>query len=143
MSKFKNKNADNKKLHPDRYSSCSNGKPDPFYQMHDSMEKSKQFLALKISAREMYRRCRNQAYCDEGMQTLGNYAAEVNKSEYKAENGYFVFPEKHMNQYGLDKGNGSKLLAILEKAGFIDCVERNGHRKKINVYRFSDRWKQM
>lgn len=66
---------------------------------------------------------------------------EFTDVDYYLSNGYFVMPAKHMEEYGYKRSNGSKLLSELIEHGFIDKVENNKHRKKVNVYKFSTRWK--
>jgi hypothetical protein len=53
----------------------------------------------------------------------------------------FVFPASHMQRYGIERSNGSNYLKQLIVAGFIEKVENNKAVKKVNVYKFSNKWK--
>ena len=54
----------------------------------------------------------------------------------------FVFPAKHLAEYGIDRRNADKYFKQLVQAGFIKVIEQNDHRHKVNVYRFIDDWKK-
>ena len=53
----------------------------------------------------------------------------------------FVFPAKQQLEYGLQRTNSQRYFKELIEKGFIEKYESNKHRKKINVYRFSSKWK--
>lgn len=55
--------------------------------------------------------------------------------------GYFVFSSKQLAEYGYSSQQACNYFRVLEQAGFIDKVEANQIRMKVNVYRFSTRWK--
>lgn len=65
-----------------------------------------------------------------------------NDISHKLKDGYFVFPAKHLAKYGYSRSQGFKLLTALADKGFIEKVEKNQTRHKVNVYKFSDKWKQ-
>lgn len=122
---------------PDYYSSMC-GNHETFGTIYKSMLVSEKFKELSLSARFIYCLCRCQLTSNNGRQTLYNHGKE-NNIDYPAN--CFVFPAKHIKEYGLDRSNVSKHLTELEKAGFIKRYEKNGHRWKVNVYQFSAEWK--
>ena len=44
-------------------------------------------------------------------------------------------------EYGLQRTNSQRYFKELIEKGFIEKYESNKHRKKVNVYRFSSKWK--
>ena len=112
---------------------------DNFGMIFDSMLQCERFQQLRTRTKWMYVLCRVQARTEEG----GKVLHEHGKSEGKIYPlNCFVFPAAHMERYGMLKQNGSKELKALEEAGFISTVEKNSHRQKVNVYQFSEKWKQ-
>lgn len=102
------------------------------------MMQSLEFRALTPGAQLMYMRCRCQSQSPEGRRCLYQYSKDVGM-DYSPDR-YFVFPSKHMAEYGVDRGNGSKWLKELINKGFLEMVESNKHRHKVNVYSFSTKW---
>ncbi len=113
---------------------------DRFGMLYDSMVRSEQYQALSIGAKQFFTCCRIQANSKHGKACLYNHGLE-DGSTYTDHD--FVFPATHMAKYGYDRSNGHKYLDELIIAGFIDRKENNKHRKKVNVYTFSERWKTM
>lgn len=117
---------------------ASFGNKDYFGTVFVGMLKHSAYKKLSLAQKQFYSYCRVQSRSSEGQACLYNFSKESGIIYSKD---CFVFPASHMKQYGIDRGNGSKLLKQLEAAGFIRTVENNKHRKKINVYEFSDEWK--
>lgn len=111
---------------------------DTFGTLYDSMLKNKKFQDLNIGARFFYVCCRVQSQSKQGKQCLYKHAEEY-KRNYN-EN-VFVFPSDHLAKYGIQRNNAPKLFAQLEEAGFIKKLECNNHQHKVNVYTFTDAWK--
>lgn len=116
----------------------TSGLSDAFGTVFESMAKSDAYINLPLGAKHFYTLCRVQSKTKQCRQCLYNHAEE-NGREYN-EN-YFVFPASHLEQYGIDKGQATRMFAQLEKAGFIKKIESNSHQKKVNVYEFDDKWK--
>ena len=118
---------------------ASLGESDFFGTIYDGMCQSKQYQSLSIGARQFYTLCRVQSRSSHGKACLSRHGQEENTTytDY-----CFCFPAKHLKLYGVDRSNANRYLNELINAGFIDLLEQNKHRKKINVYCFSSRWKQ-
>lgn len=138
--------------------------PVPEWQYHDNaygsfaiiradIAKSPQFQALSAPARLFYFICNMQAREPKAQATLIKHFEEVNvfkgnpkeadTSFYKDWNkGYFVFPKDHLKKYGYKQPYAVKLMKELIEAGFIEKVEDNSKIWKVNVYRFSGKFKQ-
>ena len=116
------------------------GGQDTFSMSYHSLITSEQFQRMKPAVKLMYYYCRNQATSREGRACLYKHAEEEGK---KYKNDSFVFPAAHMEKYGMQRQNGNKYLKELERNGFIEKVENNKHRRKVNVYRFSPSWKEL
>lgn len=114
-------------------------KTDTFGTIFDSMLKHDSFLRLSPTAKLLYIYCRNQAQSKEGKTTLYNHGNEYN-IQY-AHDTDFVFPAKHLKEYGLDRRNADKYFKELIAAGFLVKRECNKVRYKVNIYSFSDKWK--
>ena len=130
----KNKKSDFK---PDFCASCSTTS-DTFATVYDSMLMSPQFQALSLSAKYAYLLCRAQMTSRQGRSCLYSHAKE---NEVTYPSNCFVFPAKHATQYGIQRQNLSKSLAELIDRGFIRHYEVNKAQRKVNVYQFSDKWK--
>lgn len=64
----------------------------------------------------------------------------------KFRRGYFVFPEKHIKEYGFTASYAKKLKAILIENGFIRVVaggkgKKTGYHKNATLYCFDNKWK--
>lgn len=120
-----------------------------------SLVQSEQFNRLPCAAKVFYFDCVAQLHdstahaalmyhiredlelCGETQATITTRLKEI--GDYK--NGYFVFPANHMEKYGYARSTGTNLMKTLIEAGFVEKVEENQHRWKINVYKFSSKWK--
>lgn len=125
-----------KQTYYDRMASA--GAKDHFGTLYDGMCKNRQFQALSVGARLFYVLCRVQSKSTQGTSCLYKHGKEENItfSEYD-----FVFPSSHLQQYGIDRSNANRYFKQLEETGFIEVKENNQHRRKINVYSFSDKWR--
>lgn len=117
---------------------ASIGEKDNFGMIYDSMCKSKAYKTLSLGAKHFYTLCRVQSQSAQGRACLYKHREEENSIYTERD---FVFPAKHLAIYGVDRSNANKYFKQLEAAGFIEVKENNKHRKKVNVYSFSARWK--
>jgi hypothetical protein len=106
--------------------------------MYESLRTSGAFQSLTIGAQLFYADCRIQYMSNGGKACLHKHAQECGR-EYDEH--CFVFPSSHLQRYGYDRSNASKYIKQLVAAGFIEIVENNKPRKKVNVYRFVETWK--
>lgn len=111
---------------------------DNFGTIFNSMCKCKKFQELPPAARWFYALCRVESQTSESKACLYRHAS-LEAREYAPN--CFVFPAKHQEQYGIKRQNGSEYFKLLIDAGFIEYEENNAHRKVVNVYRFSTKWK--
>ena len=111
-----------------------------FAQVRDGLLQSAEFQALTVGERYFYITCLVQARTKKCSQCLYMHGREDGREEPYSKL-CFVFPAAHMKEYGYESGNGSKYLHALMEKGFIERVESNKHRQKVNVYRFTDKWK--
>jgi len=125
-----------KQKYVDLYASV--GKNDYFGTVFDGMCKSDAYKNLSLSAKHFYTLCRVQSQSKHGRQCLYKHSEE---SERNYNDNDFVFPSSHLKLYGIDRGNAKRYFDELIKAGFVDRKECNKVRKKMNVYSFSNRWK--
>ena len=112
---------------------------EPFGRVYSSVLKSEQYRNLSIGARQLYCCCRAQESSRKGRQCLFRHGVEDGNDSY-VEYRDFVFPARHLSEYGIDRSNAVKWFGELEDAGFITIREKNKHRRKVNVYSFSDKW---
>lgn len=117
---------------------AGNGPNDRFGTVFDGMVTSEKFQSLSLGARYFYILCRVQSQSKHGKACLYKHREEYGRTYGDK---CFVFPASHQRMYGVDKGNSSRYLSELTKAGFIECIENNSHMRKVNVYAFSDKWK--
>lgn len=122
---------------PDYFASCGDEK-DTFLICYDSMLISEQFRGLSLGAKLLYVFCRNQLTNRDGRKCLYNHAKETG---FSYPENCFVFPAKHQEKYGLTRTNSYRYFQELIENGFIKKYEGNKHRWKVNVYQFSDEWK--
>lgn len=125
-----------KPKYKDLYASV--GDKDFFGTIYDGMCKSKKYQALSIGAKQFYTLCRVQAKSSHGTSCLYKHGAELGITYTEHD---FVFPASHLKMYGFDRSNASRYFKELIAAGFINIKESNKHMKKVNVYSFSNRWK--
>ena len=118
---------------------CIKGKYNSYGTMFESMCESKAFQNLSASAKNLYMLCRVQAHTNKGKSCLYKHKSE-NGFEYNHEKD-FVFPASHLIRFGVDRSNARKIFNELIKAGFLTKREENNKIHKVNVYSFSDKWK--
>ena len=107
--------------------------------IYEGMCKSEQFQKLSRKAQIVYVLCRVHAHTQKCKACLYNHAKEEGRT-YGPD--CFVFPDCQQDDYGEhDHSNFNKYMKQLINAGFIDLIENNKHRFKINVYSFSSKWK--
>ena len=128
----------NKEDFKDIYASVTPNR-DRFGTLFERMLKSAKYQSLGIGARDFYTKCRVQSQSKIGRACLYKYNLE-HGTTYNHDI-YFVFPAEHLKAYGIDRRNANRLFKELEEAGFIECEAENKHRYKVNVYRFSSKWK--
>lgn len=119
---------------------ASLGNKDYFGTIFDGMLQHPQFKALTCGAKLFYCHCRVQAKSEHGRSCLYQHGKEFGRDYTDAD---FVFPASHLEKYGYDRSNASRYFKELEKAGFLIKKEKNQHMKKVNVYAFSDHWKNI
>ncbi len=107
-------------------------------RLYEGMMKHGSFKKLSIGTRMFYVLCRVQAQSEEGRRCL--YAHGKDECRKYNPDVEFVFPAKHLEEYGIRRQNATNYFRELEKAGFIMKVEQNNHRQKVNVYRFIHKW---
>lgn len=112
---------------------------DNYAPVYDGLMKSEAFKRLTCGAKQFYVACLVQSHSKQGTQNFYRFQEESGK---KYRNGAFTFPAKHLASFGYKRQNATMLFRQLEEAGFIDILEKNGHRHKENVYAFSTRWKK-
>ena len=111
---------------------------DHFGTIYEGMCLNPKYRQLSIGARHFYMLCRVQARSEQGNRCLYTYANSEGKT---FPDNCFVFPSSHQKRFGIDRRNGSRYFAELEKSGFIRCVEQNEYRHRPNVYAFDSKWK--
>lgn len=127
-----------KTFKPDYFASRCGAK-ETYGTIYYSLLTDEKFLKLSNMARYLYVCCRVQSTSRLGRECLYNHG---NEEGVVYGEGCFVLPAKHQREYGLnDRGNVAKWMKELIDAGFVDKLETNKHRKKVNVYRFSTRWR--
>ena len=117
---------------------ASAGSNDYFGTLYDGMCRSKAYQSLGIGAKHFYTLCRVQSRSKQGRACLYQHSTEYGITYTEND---FVFPAEHLKMYGIDRSNANRYFGELEKAGFITKKEKNNHIKKVNVYSFSDKWK--
>ena len=118
---------------------ASIGNKDFFGTIYDGMLKSKEYQSLSIGAKQFYTLCRVQSQSPQGTSCLYQHNIKYNRNYEKSKD--FVFPASHLLAYGIKRQNALKYFKELEAAGFIITKERNQKQKIVNVYSFSDKWK--
>ncbi len=129
-------NRSKKPKYKDLYASI--GDKDFFGTIYDGMCRSKAYQSLSIGAKQLYTLCRVQSKSTHGKSCLYKHSEEYGITYTEHD---FVFPASHLKMYGVDRSNANRYFNELEAAGFIDKKEKNKHMKKVNVYSFSNRWK--
>ncbi len=109
-----------------------------FGTLFGGMLKSEAYQKLSLGAKQFYTYCRVQAKSSEGTSCLYKHGEECGENYTDHD---FVFPAKHLEEYNIKRSNANRYFNELIAAGFIEIREKNKHRKKVNVYSFSTRWK--
>ncbi len=115
-----------------------NGK-DFFGTIYDGMIQSKAYQELGIGAKHFYTLCRVQSQSPQGTSCLYMHGEKYKRKYDKKCD--FVFPASHLEKYGIKRQNARKYFKELEAAGFITIKENNQKQKIVNVYSFSNKWK--
>ena len=119
---------------------ASSGEDDTHFGMiYEGMCKHKSFQKLSTSEKIFYVLCRVQSQTAQGKRCLYNHSKF---EDYQYPENCFVFPSKHMQEYGIKHQNGSRCLKALCEKGFLNRLENNTYRGRVNVYQFSDKWKE-
>ena len=133
-----------------------------FDMLYIDLIQSDKFLSLDRSAQMFYIICRVNYHDPKALACLSkiireDYESPLLGDEYegvldeeiirteiatKYADGYFVMPAKHMEKYGYCRQQGGDLMKKLIAAGFIEKVQCNKNRRKVNIYKFSTRWKK-
>ena len=122
-------------------SACIPGNDTTFGMIYYSMTQHKSFQSLSNPAKLIYMFCRVQHASKAGRACLYKHSKESG-FEYPSE--CFVFPSKHQKVYGIkDRSNFRKYMCELIDKGFINRYENNQHRRKVTVYAFSQKWKDL
>lgn len=111
-----------------------------FGQLYFGMLTSAPYMNLSIGEKQMYTLCRVQVHNPAARKILYLHGKTYER-EYDPER-CFCFPAAHLKMYGLTQARGSKQLQKLVETGFLDLIEDGSKQRLINVYRFSDRWKE-
>ncbi len=127
------------KFKPDTTACIGKGQHENFGTVYESLVKSKQFQSLSMPAKLIYVYCRINANTSNGRACLYNHGKEEETSYTP---NHFVFPAGQQAEYGLKRTNTHRYLKELVNAGFIELCEQNKHRQKVNVYKFSSKWKE-
>ena len=110
-----------------------------FFPIRDSMIKHPAFIGLKHRTKWVLFCCLMQTQEGKAKASLYKHAEE-NGRQYDFDH-CFVFPDKQMRSYGLEPRHARDELKELEKRGFIKKIEGNKERREVNVYQFTDSWK--
>ena len=129
-----------KKKRKDIPSPLTNRKNDIHARIFQGMLESDAWQNLTPSAKNIYVLCSVQLYDDNAKRYL-KILADEQGIDYNHST-TFVLPSSALTRYGYKNSNNAyRYLKELCDAGFIDVVIQNRHRKKGNVYRFSEMWK--
>ena len=105
--------------------------------IYEDMLKHPVYKSLSLGAKQFYTICRIQARSKASTQCLYKHGVETGV-EY--DTSCFVLTSKHLEQYGYRRNHSTRYFNELIEKGFIERVENNAHRHKVNVYRFSRKW---
>lgn len=120
---------------------ASAGEKDRYFaRIYPGMLQSKAFQSLTPGARVFYICCRTQASSSEGRSCLFKHGKEFGVM-YNPET-TFVFPTSHLERYGYKRPNAIKYFRELTDAGFIQVIENNSVRFRVNVYAFASKWRE-
>lgn len=112
-----------------------------FAQIYSGMILSDAYKKLSPTAKNLLIICAVHLSTSMNYKTLYQFGNDPdNEKEYFSGDGYFILTRSQLKQYGINTGNASGWFRELENAGFIECIERNQHRQRANVYRLSKKW---
>lgn len=127
------------------------GTENGFAMLYADLRISEQFNKLSGAAQRFYTDCRINASRTAARKSLAAHVAEDMQGEDHAviqmtitnmlNDGCFVMPAKHLEIFGYTRQQGYNYMLELQKAGFVEVVERNKHRRKENIYQFSTNFK--
>lgn len=113
---------------------------DHFSMMYVTQLRSKAYIELSATAKQLYCTLRVHANSLEGRECLFMHGKETG-IDYDPDI-CFVFPASHQRLYGYkDRRNVEKYLRELNAAGFIKKVESNWNLRQVTVYQFVSDWK--
>ena len=121
-----------------------------FAMMYADLRLCDQFKGLSGAARKFYTDCRINACRSVARKSLAAHITEDMQGEDTAViqntitgmlEDCFVMPAKHLAEFGYTRQQGYNYMLELQKAGFVEVVERNKHRRKENIYKFSTNFK--
>lgn len=111
-----------------------------FCMIYESLLKNEYFQQLDGSLRYFYICCLSEWRSRDGRSCLYQHRQESQR-EYSIYS--FVFPAKHLKQYGIDRGNASRYFDDLIALGLLRKLENNKLRQKVNVYEILDGWNDL
>ena len=127
-----------KEYKPDYFASRGE-EHDNFGMIYMSLMTDERFINLSRGAKLIYCCCRVQQRSKESKQMLFKHGEEFGRTYSDRA---FVFPCSHQERFGFnDRSNFARGMRELIDAGFIEKVEDNKVRRKVNVYQFSCGWK--
>lgn len=127
-----------------------NGKENGFAMIYADLRLCPQFNELSGAAQRFYYDCRINASRSVARKSLAEHVTEDMQGEESTViqmtinnmlNDCFVMPAKHLDTFGYTRQQGYNYMLELQKAGFVEVVERNKHRRKENIYKFSTNFK--
>lgn len=114
---------------------------------------SKQFQELSRPAANLYLVLLAHARTRENCECLYNAIREcdaflglhtpntdIMDAIYASDFRFFTFPAKHAEKYGFSPALAWKYRQELLSKGFIHCLVRRKHAKRVSIYCFSSRW---
>lgn len=127
------------------------GTENGFAMLYADLRMSEQFKGLSGAAQRFYTDCRINASRQAARKSLAAHVREDMQGEDHTviemtiknmlDTGCFVMPAKHLELFGYTRQQGYNYMLELQKAGFVEVVERNKHRRKENIYQFSTNFK--
>lgn len=125
-----------------------------FARVTDDLIKSKKFRALGKSVQMFYIACMTHAKTEKAQECLYNALKErhellgnplsefdLNRMVHDEQGLMFVFPKKHYEEYGYSPAYAAKNFKSLVDNGFLEVVQHGKQNKKVNIYKFSKKWK--
>ena len=127
-----------------------------FGMITDDMLKSKKYQSLNPAAKCLLITLIVHAKTTQGQQCTFNALVERYQElgtpiegarvdagrEVHKDGAAFVFPAKHYRSYGYSTRHISKLMRELREAGFVEIIQAGKNQHRVNIYRFSTKWKR-